>query len=73
MSRAPIAMTNARPTALLLFMVFVFGAIPFIDATIVQYVVLAALATCTTLFASLLSSYAPKASTSPRPAAEPAG
>src|SRR2546426_3565811 len=99
--------------AMLLFMVFVFGAIPFIDAMIVQYVddrmrsrvagirlavgvgvsslavyllgptvkaagfttlltALAALAACTTLFASLLPTYAPKPTLIPAPAAEPA-
>jgi hypothetical protein len=99
--------------AMLLFMVFVFGAIPFIDAMIVQYVddrmrsrvagirlavgfgvsslavyllgptvkaagfttlltVLAALAMCTTLFASLLPTYAPKPTVVPAPAPEPA-
>src|SRR5437660_821296 len=99
--------------AMLLFMVFVFGAIPFIDAMIVQYVddrmrsrvagirlavgfgvsslavyllgptvkaagfttlltVLAILATCTTLFASLLPSYAPQSTAIPAPTPEPA-
>jgi MFS family permease len=99
--------------AMLLFMVFVFGAIPFIDAMIVQYVddrmrsrvagirlavgfgvsslavyllgptvkaagfttllmVLAILATCTTLFASMLPTYAPRAGTVPAPVPEPA-
>jgi len=101
--------------AMLLFMAFVFGAIPFVDAMIVQYVddgmrsrvagirlavgfgvsslavyllgptvkaagfttlltVLAILAACTTLFASLLPTYAPKPSIVPTstPAAEPA-
>jgi MFS family permease len=95
--------------AMLLFMVFVFGAIPFIDAMIVQYVddrmrsrvagirlavgfgvsspavhplgppvfttlltVLAVLAACTTFFAALLPTYAPKATVVPAPAPEPA-
>jgi MFS family permease len=99
--------------AMMLFMVFVFGAIPFIDAMIVQYVddrmrsrvagirlavgfgvsslavyllgptvkaagfttlliVLAALATCTTLFASLLPTYAPRTTAVPAAAPEPA-
>src|SRR6185503_10390791 len=98
---------------MLLFMVFVFGAIPFIDAMIVQYVddrmrsrvagmrlavsfgvsalavyllgptvkaagfttlltILALLAACTTLFASLLPTYAPKPTVVPAPAPEPA-
>jgi len=97
----------------LLFMVFVFGAIPFVDAMIVQYVddrmrsrvagirlavgfgvsslavyllgptvkaagfttlltILALLAACTTLFASLLPTYAPKPTVVPAPAPEPA-
>jgi MFS family permease len=99
--------------AMLLFMIFVFGAIPFIDAMIVQYVddrmrsrvagirlavgfgvsslavyllgptvkaagfttlltVLAALAACTTFFASLLPSYSPKPTAIPVPTPEPA-
>jgi MFS family permease len=99
--------------AMLFFMVFVFGAIPFIDAMIVQYVddrmrsrvagirlavgfgvsslavyllgptvkaagfttlltVLAVLAAFTTLFASLLPSYAPKPTVVPAPTPEPA-
>jgi len=99
--------------AMLFFMVFVFGAIPFIDAMIVQYVddrmrsrvagirlavgfgvsslavyllgptvkaagfttllmVLAILAACTTLFASLLPTYAPKPRLVTAPTPEPA-
>jgi len=99
--------------AMLFFMVFVFGAIPFIDAMIVQYVddrmrsrvagirlavgfgvsslavyllgptvkaagfttllmVLAILAACTTLFASLLPTYAPKPTVVAAPTPEPA-
>ena len=101
--------------ATLFFMAFVFGAIPFIDAMIAQYVddrmrsrvagihlavgfgvsslavyllgptvkaagftalltLLAALAACTALFASLLPTYAPKPAIvlSPAPAPEPA-
>src|SRR6058998_818678 len=99
--------------AMLAFMAFVFGAIPFIDAMIVQYVDdrmrsrvagirlavgfgvsslavyllgptvkaagfttlltgLALLAACTTLFASLLPTYAPKPTVVPAPAPEPA-
>jgi hypothetical protein len=99
--------------AMLFFMVFVFGAIPFIDAMIVQYVddrmrsrvagirlavgfgvsslavyllgptvkaagfttllmVLAILAACTTFFASLLPTYAPKPTVVTAPTPEPA-
>src|SRR5262249_35150066 len=98
---------------MLAFMAFVFGAIPFIDAMIVQYVddrmrsrvagirlavgfgvsslavyalaptataggftplppVLALLRACTTFFASLLPTYAPKPTVIPAPPPEPA-
>jgi len=90
---------------MLAFMAFVFGAIPFIDAMIVQYVddrmrsrvagirlavgfgvsslavkaagfttlltLLAALAACTTFFAALLPTYAPKPTVVPAPAPAP--